>query len=112
VDGLIGVAYRVHQTHTAAIKCYEGLKHGGDAADATTWHDCYQKDIVIRVDNGEHAICRANGSESCSVGRHALRRWRTSLPLQTGGRLASALIQRLTTEQVDMLSLLRRFTSA
>jgi transposase len=34
VDGLMADGYRVHLANTAAIKSYEGLKHGDDASDA------------------------------------------------------------------------------
>lgn len=34
VDGLVGAGYRVHLANTAAIRQYEGLKHGDDEGDA------------------------------------------------------------------------------
>lgn len=110
VDGLMDAGYRVHLANTAAIKKYEGLKYSGDAADAAYLAHLLRLGLLPegyiypRETRAERDLARK---------RMQLVQYRTAqilaieniLARQTGGRLRSNEIKRLTAERVEALGL-------
>lgn len=106
VDGLMDAGYQVHLAHPAAIKKYEGLKHSGDRVDAAHLAQLLRLGLLAegyvypREDRGARDLARK---------RMQLVRYRTAQVLsiegilmrQTGNRLKSAAVKRLTAEQID-----------
>lgn len=108
VDGLMDAGYRVHLANTAAIKKYEGLKYSGDAADAA-----YLAQLLRLRLLPEGYIYPREARAARDLGRKRLQlaRCRTGqilaieniLARQTGGRMSSNEIKRLTAERVEAL---------
>jgi transposase len=108
VDGLMDAGYRVHLANTAAIKKYEGLKYSGDAADAA-----YLAQLLRLRLLPEGYIYPREARAARDLGRKRLQlaRCRTVqilaieniLARQTGGRMSSNEIKRLTAERVEAL---------
>jgi transposase len=108
VDGLMAAGYAVHLANTSAIKKYEGLKYSGDQADAAYLAKLLRLGLLPegyiypRESRGARDLCRK---------RMQLVQYRTAqilsieniLATQTGGRLNSAQVQRLTDEQIVAL---------
>lgn len=110
VDGLQAAGFVVHLANTAAMVCYDGLKHGNDESDAInlartlrlgllpTGHimekslravrDLSRKRIRLVQDRTRHVIAVQN-----------------ILSRETGGRLSANAIKRLTPEAVETLTL-------
>jgi len=108
VDGLMEAGYRVHLANTAAIKKYEGLKYSGDAADAAYLAQLLRLGLLP-----EGYIYPREARAARDLGRKRLQlaRCRTAqilaieniLARQTGGRMRSNEIKRLTAEGVEAL---------
>lgn len=110
VDGLQVAGFVVHLANTAAMRTYDGLKHGNDESDAInlartlrlgilpTGHimekslravrDLSRKRIRLVQDRTRHVIAVQN-----------------ILARETGGRLTTNAIKRMTPEAVETLSL-------
>ncbi len=110
VDGLQAAGYRVHLAHTAAIKPYEGLKRSGDEADAAQLARLLRLGILRTgyiYPVAERAL-RDLGRRRLQLVRH-----RTMHVLavenvqarQTGARMTSDRIKRLSEEAVELLGL-------
>jgi transposase len=110
VDGLQAAGYRVHLANTAAIKPYDGLKRSGDDTDAAQLARLLRLGI-LRTGHiypvAERAV-RDLGRRRLQLVRH-----RTMHVLavenvqarQTGGRMTSDRIKRLSEEAVELLGL-------
>jgi transposase len=108
VDGLMEAGYRVHLANTTAIKKYEGLKHSGDVEDAAYLAQLLRLGLLPEgyIYPREERAWRDLGRK-----RMQLVRCRTAqilsieniLARQTGGRMSSNQVKRLTSEQVDAL---------
>ena len=108
VDGLMEAGYRVHLANTTAIKRYEGLKHSGDTEDAAYLAQLLRLGLLP-----EGYIYPRDERAWRDLGRKRMQlvRCRTAqilsieniLARQTGGRMSSNQIKRLTGEQVDAL---------
>jgi transposase len=108
VDGLMAAGYIVHLANTTAIKKYDGLKYSGDDADAAYLAKLLRLGLLPegyiypRETRGARDLCRK---------RLQLVQCRTAqilsieniLSNQTGGRMTSAQVQRLTPEQIEAL---------
>jgi transposase len=108
VDGLIAAGHRVHLAHTVAIKKYDGLKYSGDFADAA------QLAQLLRLGILPHGyICPPEQRVVRDLARRRMQlvRLRTTqvlsienvLSRQTGQRLKSDEVKRLTPEAVEAL---------
>lgn len=103
VDGLMEAGYRVHLANTAAIKKYEGLKYSGDAADAAYLAQLLRLGLLPE---GYIYPREARAGRDLARKRMQLVQYRTAqilaieniLARQTGGRLRSNEIKRLTAE--------------
>jgi len=110
VDGLMEGGYRVHLANTTAIKKYEGLKYSGDMADALYLAQLLRLGLLPE---GYIYPREARAARDLSRKRMQLVRCRTVqilsieniLARQTGGRMTSNQIKRLTTAQADALGL-------
>ena len=110
VDGLMEAGYRVHLANTTAIKKYEGLKYSGDAADALYLAQLLRLGLLPE---GYIYPREERGARDLSRKRMQLVRCRTAqilaieniLAQQTGGRMSSNQIKRLSVEQADALGL-------
>ena len=110
VDGLMEAGYRVHLANTTAIKKYEGLKYSGDAADALYLAQLLRLGLLSE---GYIYPREERGARDLSRKRMQLVRCRTAqilaieniLAQQTGGRMSSNQIKRLSVEQADALGL-------
>ena len=108
VDGLMQAGYRVHLANTAAIKKYEGLKYSGDAADAAYLAHLLRLGLLPE---GYIYPREARGARDLARKRMQLVQGRTAqilaieniLARQTGGRMKSKEIKRLTPEGVEAL---------
>ena len=108
VDGLMHAGYRVHLANTAAIKKYEGLKYSGDAADAAYLAHLLRLGLLPE---GYIYPRESRGARDLARKRMQLVQYRTAqilaieniLARQTGGRMKSKEIQRLTAEEVEAL---------
>ncbi len=108
VDGLMDAGYRVHLAHPSAIKKYEGLKYSGDFADAGYLAQLLRLGLLAEgyiYPREERAV------RDLSRKRLQLVRYRTAqvlsieniLARQTGARLSSEAVKRLTAAQVEEL---------
>ena len=108
VDGLMEAGYEVHLANTTAIKKYEGLKYSGDEADAAYLAKLLRLGLLPE---GYIYPREARGARDLCRKRMQLVQYRTAqilsieniLATQTGGRLTSAKVQRLTDEQIVAL---------
>ena len=108
VDGLMDAGYRVHLANTAAIKKYEGLKYSGDAADAAYLAQLLRLGLLPE---GYIYPREARAGRDLARKRTRLVQSRTAqilaienvLAPQTGGRMKSQEIKRLTAEGVQGL---------
>jgi len=108
VDGLMEAGYAVHLANTTAIKKYEGLKYSGDEADAAYLATLLRLGLLPegyiypRETRGARDLCRK---------RMQLVQYRTAqilsieniLATQSGARMKSAQVQRLTDKQIEAL---------
>ena len=108
VDGLMAAGYRVHLAHPSAIKKYEGLKYSGDFADARYLGHLLRLGLLAegyiypRAERGARDLARK---------RMQLVRYRSAqilsieniLARQTGARMSTNAVKRLTAEQVEEL---------
>jgi len=106
VDGLMAAGYRVHLAHPSAIKKYEGLKYSGDFADARYLGHLLRLGLLAegyiypRAERGARDLARK---------RMQLVRYRSAqilsieniLARQTGARMSTNAVKRLTAEQVE-----------
>lgn len=108
VDGLMEAGYRVHLANTTAIKKYEGLKYSGDVADAAYLAQLLRLGLLPE---GYIYPREERAGRDLARKRMQLVRCRTTqilaieniLARQTGGRMTSNQIKRLSAEQVDEL---------
>jgi transposase len=108
VDGLMNAGYAVHLANTAAIKKYEGLKYSGDEADAAYLAKLLRLGLLPE---GYIFPPEGRATRDLSRKRMQLVRCRTLqilsiesiLARQTGSRLKSAQVQRLTVEGIEQL---------
>jgi len=108
VDGLMNAGYVVHLANTAAIKKYEGLKYSGDDADAAYLAKLLRLGLLPE---GYIFPPEGRATRDLSRKRMQLVRCRTLqilsiesiLARQTGSRLKSAQVQRLTAEEIEKL---------
>jgi len=108
VDGLIAAGYRLHLANTVAIRKYDGLKYSGDFADAAHLAQ------LLRLGILPHGyICPPERRVVRDLARRRMQmvRLRTTqvlsienvLSRQTGHRLKSNEVKRLTPEAVEAL---------
>jgi transposase len=108
VDGLKAAGYQVHLANTVAIKKYDGLKYSGDLADALHLAQLLRLNILP-----QGYICppELRAVRDLARRRMQLVRLRTTQVLsienvmsrQTGHRLKSAEVKRLTLEAAEQL---------
>jgi transposase len=105
VDGMMAAGYPAHLANATAIKKYEGLKHSGDCADAAYLAQLLRLGLLPE---GYIYPREARGApRDLSRKRMQLVRCRTAQILsienimarQTGGRMSSNQIKRLSAEQ-------------
>jgi transposase len=104
----MAAGYRVHLANTTAIKKYEGLKYSGDMEDAAYLAQLLRLGVLP-----EGYIYPREERAGRDLGRKRMQlvRYRTAqivameniLARQTGGRMSSNQIKRLTNEQIDGL---------
>ena len=105
VDGLMAAGYRVHLANTTAVKKYDGLKYSGDEADAAHLAQLLRLGVLPE---GHIYPRESRGARDLGRKRLQLVRCRTAqvlsieniLARQTGGRMSSTQVQRLTGEQI------------
>src|SRR6266403_2136804 len=108
VDGLNAAGYRVHLANTVAIKPYDGLKYSGDFTDAAhlahllrlgilpTGYICPPERRVVRdLARRRMQLVRLRTTQVLSI--------ENVLSRQTGHRLRSAEVKRLTPKAVEAL---------
>lgn len=110
VDGLMAAGYAVHLANTGAIKTYEGLKHGDDRSDARHLAHLLRLGLLPTG-----YICPPQARALRDLGRRRLQlvRSRTvhilavenQFTRQTGGRMRSNAVKRLTPQAVAALEL-------
>jgi transposase len=108
VDGLIDAGYSLHLANTTAIKQYDGLKHRGDESDARHLAHILRLGILPE---GHIMPQAARAVRDLARKRMQLVQQRTlhilaietSLAQQTGGRISSDSIKRLTEKDIDHL---------
>jgi transposase len=110
VDGLTDTGYSVHLAHPAAIRKYEGLKHSGDFADAAYLAQLLRLGLLP-----EGYVCPREQRSARDLARKRMQlvRCRTAQILsiegimirQTGIRIKSDAVKRLTAAQVNELAL-------
>jgi len=108
VDGLMEAGYCVHLANTAAIKKYEGLKYSGDAADVAYLAQLLRLGLLPE---GYIYPREARAGRDLARKRTRLVQSRTAqilaieniLARQTGARMKSQEIKRLTAEGVQAL---------
>jgi transposase len=108
VDGLMDAGYRVHLAHPSAIKKYEGLKYSGDFADAAYLAHLLRLGLLAE---GYIYPREERAARDLARKRMQLVRCRTAQILaienivarQTGGRMKSEAIKRLTAGEVTGL---------
>jgi transposase len=106
VDGLTEAGYRVHLANTVAIKKYDGLKYSGDYTDAAQLAQLLRLGILPRC-----YVCPPELRAVRDLARRRIQlvRQRTAqilsienvLSRQTGSRLKSDDVKRLTPEAVE-----------
>jgi len=110
VDGLQAAGYKVHLAHPAAIKRYEGLKRSGDEADALQLAHLLRLGILH---TGYIYPAAERGLRDLGRRRLQLVRHRTMHVLavenvqarETGSRMTSNQVKRLTEQGVAVLGL-------
>lgn len=109
VDGLQDAGFHVHLANTAAIKQYDGLKHGGDATDAQ--HLAHLLRLGI-LPTGTILPRQQRAVRDLARKRMQLVRCRTAhilaveniMTRQLGARLTSDQIKRLAAGDVDAMA--------
>jgi transposase len=117
VDGLMAAGYRVHLAHPSAIKKYEGLKYSGDFADARYLGHLLRLGLLAE---GYIYPREERGARDLARKRMQLVRYRSAqvlsieniLARQTGARISSNAVKRLTAEQVEELGFMPDVTLA
>ena len=117
VDGLKAAGHRVHLANPAAIKRYEGIKHSGDESDAqylahllrlgilATGYICPPEERAVRdLARKRLQLVRTRNAQVVSV--------ESNLARQTGGRLSSNAVKRMTPAEAGALGLPEDVTSA
>jgi transposase len=117
VDGLKAAGYRVHLANPAAIKRYEGLKHSDDESDAAylaqllrlgilpTGYICPPAERAVRdLARKRLQLVRTRNAQVVSV--------ESNLARQTGSRLSSNAVKRMTVVDADALGLPEDVTPA
>jgi transposase len=105
VDGLMEAGYRVHLAHPTAMKKYEGLKYSGDFADAAYLAHLLRLGLLPE---GYIYPREQRAARDLARKRMQLVRYQTAqilsieniLARETGARMKSGAIKRLTAEQV------------
>jgi transposase len=110
VDGLADSGYSIHLAHPAAIRKYEGLKHSGDFADAAYLAQLLRLGLLP-----EGYVCPREQRSARDLARKRMQlvRCRTAQILsiegimirQTGTRIKSEAVKRLTAAQINELEL-------
>jgi len=111
VDGLRAAGHRVYLANPAAMKQYEGIKHRGDESDAQylahllrlgilpTGYICPPAERAVRdLARKRLQLVRTRNAQVVSV--------QSNLARQTGGRLSSNAVKRLTVADTDALGLM------
>jgi transposase len=117
VDGLQAAGYRVHLANTSAIKQYEGLKHSNDDSDAL--HLAHLLRLGI-LPTGYICPTEQRAVRDLARKRLQLSRSRTAHILavenivarQTGARMRSSAVKRLTGEELKKMGQLEDVTLA
>jgi transposase len=117
VDGLVAEGYSVKLANTVAMRRYDGLKHSDDEDDAA--HLAHLLRLGILPTGYIHPPAE-RALRDLARKRSQLVRTRTQqvlsveniLARETGGRLSSAAVKRLTTEDVATLGLKEDVTLA
>ena len=117
VDGLQAAGYAVHLANPAAMKQYEGIKHRGDESDAQylahllrlgilpTGHICPPAQRAVRdLARKRLQLVRTRNAQVVSV--------ESNLARQTGSRLTSNAVKRMTLADAGALGLPDDVTSA
>jgi len=117
VDGLKAAGYRVYLANPAAMKQYEGIKHRGDESDAQylahllrlgilpTGYICPPAERAVRdLARKRLQLVRTRNAQVVSV--------ESNLARQTGGRLSSNAVKRMTPAEAGALGLPEDVTSA
>lgn len=117
VDGLKAAGYRVHLANPAAMKRYEGLKHGDDEGDAAylaqllrlqilpTGYICPPAERAVRdLARKRLQLVRTRNAQVVSV--------ESNLARQRGSRLNSNTVKRMTAADADALGLPEDVTAA
>ena len=117
VDGLKAAGYRVHLANPAAMKQYEGIKHRGDESDAQylahllrlgilpTGYICPPAQRAVRdLARKRLQLVRTRNAQVVSV--------ESNLARQTGARLTSNVVKRMTLVEAAALGLPEDVTSA
>jgi len=110
VDGLQDAGLRVHLANTAAIKQYDGLKHGGDETDARHLAHLLRLGILPtgtirpREQRAVRDLARKRMQLVRSCTTHVLA-IENIMARQLGGRMTSNQVKRLTPEAVDKMPL-------
>jgi transposase len=117
VDGLSAAGYRVHLANPAAMKQYEGIKHRGDESDAQylahvlrlgilpTGYICPPAQRAVRdLARKRLQLVRTRNAQVVSV--------ESNLARQTGGRLTSNAVKRMTLAEAAALGLPDDVTAA
>jgi transposase len=108
VDGLMDAGYQVHLANPGRIKKYEGLKYSGDFADAAYLAHLLRLGLLAE---GYIYPREGRAARDLSRKRMQLVRCQTAqilsiesiLVRQTGSRIKSEAVKRLTAEQVNEL---------
>jgi len=117
VDGLQAAGYRVHLANPAAMKRYEGLKHSDDESDAAylaqllrlqilpTGYICPPDERAVRdLARKRLQLVRTRNAQVVSV--------ESNLARQTGSRLSSNAVKRMTVVDTGALELPEDVTAA
>jgi len=117
VDGLKAAGHRVHLANPAAMKQYEGIKHRGDESDAQylahllrlgilpTGYICPPGERAVRdLARKRLQLVRTRNAQIVSV--------ESNLARQTGGRLTSNAVKRMTLADAAALGLPDEVTAA
>jgi transposase len=108
VDGLQAAGYRVHLAHPAAIKQYEGLKHSDDDSDAAHLAHLLRLGILATgyicppAERAVRDLARKRLQLSRSRAAHILA-VESIVTRQTGRRIKSDAVKRLTAEELRKL---------
>jgi transposase len=110
IDGLQDAGHHVHLAHTAAIKQYEGLKHGDDETDAQHLAHLLRLGILPtgtilpREQRAVRDLARKRMQmvHCCTTQVLAIE---NIMARQLGGRMTSNQIKRLTNDAIDKMPL-------